>query len=319
MICDLGRAPSVVANELNIKVDTVRNIARQYRSTGQIDAKQRGGSNNATKLNDSMKSFIKNLVDADCTITLEDLRERLQTAWNITVSMSTISKVLLGFHYTFKRLHALPERAITEELQQRRHSYAAYISNILVSKERFFFVDETGFQVCMRSFYGRSPANQRAVKLTTAVRSKNYSVIACMGMNSVFYFTVNSGGINGEAFQTYMTELLNFITNDDHSSAYVFMDNAPIHRVASIETLFNNNPQVNLVYLPPYTPQLNPIEHLFSQWKGMVRRSCPTTEQQLSSAIHQAAGTISEANCHNYYLKMEGNIFKLLANQSLDD
>ena len=83
-----------------------------------------------------------------------------------------------------------------------------------------FFVDETGFQVSMRSFYGRAKRNQRAVCLTTALSSRNFSIIACMGTNSVYYFTVNSGGINGEFFTIYITELVLYIQADSTDPAH---------------------------------------------------------------------------------------------------
>ena len=84
-----------------------------------------------------------------------------------------------------------------------------------------------------------------------------------MGIDCVFYFSIYSGGINGDAFTTYLGELLQHISTVSSSQAYIIMDNAPIHRVQSMSTLFEPYSSTEAVYLPPYTPQLNPIEHLF--------------------------------------------------------
>jgi len=172
----------------------------------------------------------------------------------------------------------------------------------------------------MRSFYGRSPVNSRAVCQTTAIRSRNFSVIACMGCNCVFHFTVNNGPINGDAFADYMTELVTYVRGVNSTPAYIIMDNAPIHKVRQVQEICGSQgSEVNLMFLPPYSPQLNPIEHLFSEWKAKVRRSAPKSEAELSAAIHSASETISSQHCSNYYTKMEGNVFKLIAGLPLDD
>jgi len=171
----------------------------------------------------------------------------------------------------------------------------------------------------MRTFYGRSKAGERANCPTTAVRSRNYSIIASMGVDCIFYFSVNLGAINGDAFSAYMQELLQYISSIDDSQAFVIMDNASIHRTQAIQNIFDGYSAIEPIYLPPYTPQLNPIEHLFSQWKGKVRRSSPNNEAELANAIHTTSQSITEENCRSYYQKMESNIFKLLAGQQLDD
>ena len=76
-----------------------------------------------------------------------------------------------------------------------------------------------------------------------------------MGINSVYYFTVNSGGINGESFTTYITELVSYIQADSTELAYVFlMDNAPIHKVSAVRSIFEANPSINLIFIPAYSP-----------------------------------------------------------------
>ena len=133
-----------------------------------------------------------------------------------------------------------------------------------------------------------------------------------MGINSVYYFTVNSGGINGESFTTYITELVSYIQADSTEPAYVFMDNAPIHKVSAVRSIFEANPSINFIFIPAYSPQLNPIGHLFAEWKAKVRHNAPTNESELSNSIHAAVLNISAQNCQNYYSKMESNIIRLI-------
>ncbi|KRH94066.1 transposase, partial [Pseudoloma neurophilia] len=75
-----------------------------------------------------------------------------------------------------------------------------------------------------------------------------------------------------------------------------------------------------LLLLPPYSPFLNTIENLFSQWKENIRQGTPQTTEQLFSLIHMAVSLITRQNCRNYYTRMIG--FLLQAQNSeiiLDD
>jgi len=82
-ICDLDKRPRIVASELNMKVDTVRMIARQYRLHGKREAKGRGGPVNPSKLTDEIKKFICDTVDADCTTTLDDLKRMISQRFEV--------------------------------------------------------------------------------------------------------------------------------------------------------------------------------------------------------------------------------------------
>ena len=72
------------------------------------------------------------------------------------------------------------------------------------------------------------------------------------------------------------------------------MDNASIHKPEAIQSLFTSpGSPVTQIFLPPYSPQLNPIEHLYAEWKAKVRWAAPKIEHELSSTIHSASESIN--------------------------
>ena len=162
LTCDFKKTARTIADELNVKVKIVLKIVRQFRTSGQINAKRRGGANNATKLSAEMKSYLVQTVEEDCTVTLAEMKEKCMDRFNVSVSASTISRCLAGFYFTFKRLHSVPVRSLSQQLREETRSYATRISQILVARQRFFFVDETGFQVCNAIFLRSSKAQPKS-------------------------------------------------------------------------------------------------------------------------------------------------------------
>jgi len=146
MVCELNKPPKVVSEELGIKVDTVRKIARRFRSDGTVTIQKRGNPSPG-KVTSEIAKFVKDKVDEDCTLTLSELKDKVQSHFHATLSPTTIWRILDGFKYTFKRLNMCTERASSEAVAQQRREYAVRLSQLLAYRERFYFVDETGFQV----------------------------------------------------------------------------------------------------------------------------------------------------------------------------
>lgn len=95
LVCDLEKKPSEVARDLNLKVNTVRKIAREYRTLGKVEAKERGGAQSSLKITPVIGAFIKQLVEDDCTLTLDEIKTKVFDNFNTNVSPSTVKRLLL--------------------------------------------------------------------------------------------------------------------------------------------------------------------------------------------------------------------------------
>jgi transposase len=96
------------------------------------------------------------------------------------------------------------------------------------------------------------------------------------------------------------------------------MDNVPFHRSVVVKETIENFGW-EFLYLPPYSPFLNPIENLFSKWKESVRRSSPNNEEQLLNLVENGAEKITSENCSGYYRNMFRYLRISLNNEIIED
>jgi transposase len=105
------------------------------------------------------------------------------------------------------------------------------------------------------------------------------------------------GPMDGAAFKAYVEQVLvpELIPGD-----IVIMDNLPAHKVAGVRQTIEAAGAI-LLYLPPYSPDFNPIEMAFSKLKALLRKAAARTKDDLWSAIAQGIDTFTPAQCQNYF------------------
>jgi len=94
------------------------------------------------------------------------------------------------------------------------------------------------------------------------------------------------------------------------------MDNIPFHKHHMIKAKFEQSNHV-LLFLPPFSSFLNPIENMFAKWKLMIRKSKPTFEQHLFKLIQSCSREISTENCYGYFRKVFTFLPKCLNNEEI--
>jgi transposase len=182
----------------------------------------------------------------------------------------------------------------------------------------FFFIDEVGFNVSMRIKRGRSLSGTRAIQTVTKIRSRNISVCCSMSKNGKFHYQIQNCPFNTESFLEFIKNLLEKFQMNNISNAVLIMDNVTFHRVSSVRGLIEDKGHT-LLFLPPYSPFLNPIENMFSKWKEGVKRGNPSNEDELLRLINSSFLGITELNCKNYYTHMLGFVFRCLNHEMIED
>ncbi|KII74561.1 hypothetical protein RF11_16171 [Thelohanellus kitauei] len=145
---------------------------------------------------------------------------------------------------------------------------------------QFYIIDETGFQVKMICLYGRELTGIRATRIVLALRSRNYSVASTMSWEGMVNFNIDERAYFAERFLEYLLEIFEIFRAREFSEAYLVMDNVPFHKTEFVQNTmraFNHIP----IYLLPCSPFLNPIENLFSKWKGLVRQANSKSADEL--------------------------------------
>lgn len=144
--------------------------------------------------------------------------------------------------------------------------------------------------------YGRSPKGERCLGAVPHGHWKTSTFLAGLRHDRIDAPCVIDGPIDGETFRAWVEQLLapSLSTGD-----IVIMDNLAAHKVAGIREAIEAT-GARLLYLPPYSPDLNPIEQLFAQIKAFLRKAAARTLDALIDAIAQAITRCSAGECANY-------------------
>jgi transposase len=144
--------------------------------------------------------------------------------------------------------------------------------------------------------YGRAPCGKRLVAGAPHGHWQTSTFLAALRQDKLTAPCVFDGAINGETFLAYVEQVLVPTLEPDD---IVIMDNLGSHKVAGVREAIEAV-GATLLYLPPYSPDLNPIEQLFAKLKALLRKAAARTFEALLAAIAAALGAFTSSECANY-------------------
>ncbi len=161
---------------------------------------------------------------------------------------------------------------------------------------RFVFLDETSASTSMVRRYGWGPKGERLVDAAPAGHWRTTTFVAGLRASGIIAPFVLDGPMTGEVFRAYVEQILApaLLPGD-----VVVMDNLPAHKVAGIKEAIRAV-GASILYLPPYSPDLNPIEQLFAKLKALLRKAAARTQDVLWNTIGTALDAFTLAECQNY-------------------
>ncbi len=159
------------------------------------------------------------------------------------------------------------------------------------------FLDETGFTTKMTRLYGRCPIGERLVSPAPHGHWKTLTFIAALRVDRIDAPWVIDGPMDGATFLTYLERCLAPTLSPGD---IVVMDNLPAHKVKGVRDILENA-GAQLCYLPPYSPDLNPIENAFAKLKTLIRSAAERTINGLQQQIGKALEAFSKTECANYF------------------
>jgi transposase len=162
---------------------------------------------------------------------------------------------------------------------------------------RLVFLDETWASTNMTRRYGRSRRGQRLIAKVPHGHWKTTTFVAALRHDGLTAPLVIDGAMNGELFLAYVQQQL---APTLRAGDLVVMDNLSAHKVAGIREAITAV-GATLVYLPPYSPDLNPIELVFSKLKWLVRSESPRTIERLWAFLGQTLDHFPPDECRRYF------------------
>lgn len=184
-----------------------------------------------------------------------------------------------------------------EDVQQARAEWKE--NQRTLDPARLVFIDETWASTNMARRYGRAPKSERLVAHVPHGHWKTTTFIAALRVGGVTAPMVADGPINGELFLKYVQEFLcPTLTPGD----IVIMDNLSSHKVEGVREAIEAT-GATLRYLPPYSPDFNPIELYFSKLKSALRTLAERTVNALWNAIGKIYDALTPVHCNNFFHK----------------
>ena len=163
---------------------------------------------------------------------------------------------------------------------------------------RLVFVDESGFHTSLTRLYARAPRGKRAYGKVPRNRGKNTTLIAAITIEGGMGETIAvEGATDAEAFEAYVEH---FLAPSLEEGQVVVLDGLGAHRTQKVRGLVERR-GADLVFLPPYSPDLNPIEEAFSKIKQLVRKAGARTREALVEAIGRALAAITPQDAAGWF------------------
>ncbi len=162
---------------------------------------------------------------------------------------------------------------------------------------RLVFIDETAVTTKMVRHYGRSPRGERLVANVPHGHWKTLTFVAALRIDGLTAPTVIDGAMNGPAFIAYVSQVL---APSLRKGDIVFMDNLRTHKIDGVAEAIETA-GAKLRYLPAYSPDLNPIEMVFSKLKTALRKGAARTVKALMRLIGKLIKTFAPDECANYF------------------
>jgi transposase len=193
-----------------------------------------------------------------------------------------------------KSLHA-SERD-TERVQQARAGYWQHIAGL--DPQRLKCVDESGVNLAMTRLYGRAPKGERVIGAVPQNYGQNVTRLGALGVHGIQAVMTVEGATDTDVFRTYVRQVLGptLMPGD-----IVVLDNLGVHKAVGIQQMLARR-QARLLYLPPYSPDLSPIEPCWGKVKVSLRKAKARTRDALDAAITQALALVTPTDACSWFI-----------------
>lgn len=158
-------------------------------------------------------------------------------------------------------------------------------------------MDETGTNVTLTPLYGRALVGERAIGKAPRNHRTNLTVVGAIALDGVRALMAYEGGTTKTAFLRFTREAL---VPSLRRGDIVVMDNLSSHYADGVRQAIEAA-GCSLLYLPPYSPELNPIEHTWSKLKALLRRAEARTLRRLAAAISISSSEISRSDLSGWF------------------
>ncbi len=292
-VVDGGMTRRGAARRFGIAPSTAIKWVDAWRRTGSYRPRAQGGDRRSRRI-EAHAEVVLALVDETPDMTLAEIATHLEDEHGLRVSQSTVWRFFHRRGITFKKTAHASEQQRPDVLRRRR---AWVDTQPDLDPEKLVFVDETGASTKMARRCGRAPRGHRCRAPVPHGHWKTTTFVGALRLSGMTAPMVLDGAMHGAAFFAYVEQVL---VPALEPGDIVVMDNLACHRSAAVRDAIQSA-GAELRFLPPYSPDFNPIEMAFSKLKASLKRRAARSVNELWEAIGEATDTFTPAECQNYF------------------
>src|SRR5271157_2105553 len=283
-----GVSRNAAGRRFGVSIASAVRWVMRYKTMGQVSPSPSGGDRRSGRV-EAQRDYLLGLIRRTPDLTLLEIQERLIQNCGERFSVS----VLWRFFDRHGVTHAEEQRR-PDVLEQRRDWFASQLD---LDPAKLVFVDETGASTSLARTHGRCRRGRRLRAAVPHGHYKTVTLVACLRLRGLAAPRVYDRPMNAALFEEWVEKcLVPTLSQGD----IVVMDNLPAHKGARVEQLIKFA-GAELRYLPPYSPDMNPIEKAFSKLKAYLRKIAERTVAGLMRALEACADIFKSAERTNYF------------------
>ena len=234
--------------------------------------------------------FIKSLLDNDCFISCKMIGETIYRKYKKILSKSLIYTIITkSIKYSYKKIN---KKIYSKNIQDLVFAQNIFSKNIeKINKNNIICVDET---YIYSNYSSNRGWGKKGCYINKYIRANpvKYSILMAISNNIIIYKKIYKNNIQTKEFVRF----IKFI-NRKYKNKYILMDNVSFHKTKLVKTLIDKSSN-KLLYIPPYSPQFNPIEEVFSQIKRNINY---IKKGDIIQKFNKSISFVTANNLKNYY------------------
>lgn len=285
-----GETKTEVARTFEVSRSSVKRYVKMDLESDSLEPSKQPGP--TPKLDDTAQKLLQADLEERPAATLAQRCSYLMELAGVSIGVSTLWRTLKRLGYSHKK------RSV-EASERDEFDRAAWKVLVVdqIEADRFVFVDEMGSNTSLYPLCAWSLSGERARCTVPRNRGKNSTLVASMTIEGMGPALVMEGSTDSEVFETYIEK---FLAPSLQSGQVVVMDNLNIHKSERVREMIEEA-GCELLYLPTYSPDLNPIEPAFAKVKVMLRRAEARAREILVEALGLAISAVSAEDACGFF------------------
>ena len=223
------------------------------------------------------------------------LIELIKKNFNIIASKTAIYDIINKMNITRKKIRQKKTYGNKLNINNKRKEFTNKIKNILF--DNIISIDETSIDTTLKPIYGWGIKGNR-VEIEVSSARKRVSLICAISNNNIIHYEIIKDTTTSEIFLNFIKNVI----NKCNKYKYLLMDNVRTHH-SKILGKYINDKKKEIIFTPPYTPERNPIEKVFSVIKNKIRNlNFENKNQKLEMMIKRSLKEITDKKLNNFYI-----------------